>query len=52
MRAYVMKGYGKVADVVRLIDVSEPVAAPGQIVCDIAAAALNPIDLKIIEGDL
>lgn len=52
MRAYVMTRYGKVADVVRLADVPDPVAGPGQVVCDIAAAALNPIDLKIIEGDL
>ena len=52
MRAYVMTGYGKVPDVVALADVAEPVAAAGQVVCDIAAAALNPIDLKIIEGDL
>ncbi len=52
MRAYVMTGYGKVPDVVRLVDVPEPVAATGEVVCDIVAAALNPIDLKIIEGDL
>lgn len=52
MRAYVMTSYGTVCDIVRLVDVLEPVAGPGQVVCDIAAAALNPIDLKIIEGDL
>lgn len=52
MRAYVMTGYGKVSDVVRLVDMPEPAAGPGQVVCDIAAAALNPIDLKIIAGDL
>lgn len=52
MRAYIMTGYGKVPDVVSLVDVAEPAAGSGQIVCDIAAAALNPIDLKIIEGDL
>lgn len=52
MRTYVMTRYGKPADVIRLIDRPEPTAGPGDIVCDIAAAALNPIDLKIIEGDL
>lgn len=52
MRAYVMTGYGKVPDVVRLVDMPDPIAGPEQVVCDIAAAALNPIDLKIIEGDL
>jgi alcohol dehydrogenase len=52
MRAYVMTDYGKVADVVKLVDRPEPVAGSDDIVCDIAAAALNPIDLRIIEGDL
>jgi alcohol dehydrogenase len=52
MRAYVMTGYGKVSDMVRLVDRPEPVAGPDDIVCEIAAAALNPIDLRIIEGDL
>lgn len=52
MRAYVMTGYGKVDDVVRLVDAPEPTAKSGEVVCAIAAAALNPIDLKTIEGDL
>lgn len=52
MRAYVMTGYGKVSDVVRLVDMPEPTAGPDDVVCEIAAAALNPIDLKTIEGDL
>lgn len=52
MRAYVMTSYGNVPDVVRLVDVADPIPGPEEIVCDIAAAALNPIDLKIIEGDL
>ena len=52
MRAYVMTGYGKIADVVRLVDRPEPAAGPDDVVCEIAAAALNPIDLKIVEGDL
>jgi alcohol dehydrogenase len=52
VKAYVMTRYGKVSDVVRLADVPDPVAQPGEVVCDIKAAALNPIDLKIIEGAL
>lgn len=52
MRAYVMTGYGKPADVVRLVDAPEPAAKPDEVVCSISAAALNPIDLKTIEGEL
>jgi alcohol dehydrogenase len=52
MRAYVMTGYGKVPDVVRRVDMPGPTAGPDEVVCAIAAAALNPIDLKTIEGDL
>ncbi len=52
MRSYVMTGYGKIANVLRIVDTSEPKPGPDEIVCDIAAAALNPIDLKIIEGAL
>jgi alcohol dehydrogenase len=52
MRAYVITGYGKVPDVVRLVNVPDPLPGPDEVLCEIAAAALNPIDLKIIEGDL
>ncbi|MFT3731725.1 MAG: NADP-dependent oxidoreductase [Hyphomicrobium sp.] len=52
MRAYVMTGYGKVADVVRLVERPEPVVEPDDVLCEIAGSALNPIDLKIIEGDM
>ena len=52
MRAYVMTRYGAISDAVRLVDSPEPVAGPGQIVCDVRAAALNPIDMKIVAGDL
>ncbi|BAT57580.1 zinc-type alcohol dehydrogenase-like protein [Variibacter gotjawalensis] len=47
-----MKRYGKASDVVRLVDRPAPTPRPNEVVCDIAAAALNPIDLRIIEGDL
>jgi len=52
MHAYVMTAYGKVQDVVRLIDLPDPVPGPDEIVCDIKAAAINPIDQKTIAGDL
>ena len=35
MRAYVMTSYGNVPDVVRLVDVADPIPGPEEIVCDI-----------------
>jgi alcohol dehydrogenase len=52
MRAFVLTGYGAVADKVRLVDVPDPVANSGEIVIKIDAAGLNPIDFKIVHGDL
>jgi len=52
MRAFVIDGYGAVPDRVRLADVTDPVAGPGQVLIDIHAASLNPIDFKIVHGDL
>jgi alcohol dehydrogenase len=52
MRAFVLTGYGAVADKVRLVDVVDPVANSGEIVIKIDAAGLNPIDFKIVHGDL
>jgi NADPH:quinone reductase-like Zn-dependent oxidoreductase len=52
MRAFVLTGYGAVADKVRLADVPDPVADAGEVVIKIDAAGLNPIDFKIVHGDL
>jgi alcohol dehydrogenase len=52
MRAFVLTGYGAVADKVRLVDVLDPVANSGEIVIKADAAGLNPIDFKIVHGDL
>jgi alcohol dehydrogenase len=52
MRAFVLTGYGAVADKIRLADVPDPVADAGEVVIKIDAAGLNPIDFKIIHGDL
>lgn len=52
MRAYVITGYGKIDDVVRLVDVDRPRPGAREVVVDVGAAALNPIDLAIIRGDL
>jgi enoyl reductase len=44
MRAFVLTGYGTVADKVRLMQVPDPVADEGEVVIKIDAAGLNPID--------
>lgn len=52
MRAFVFTDYGNVSDNVRLTMLQDPLAEPGQVVIDIHAASLNPIDFKIVHGDL
>jgi len=52
MRAFLLSGYGAVADNVRLAELPAPVAASGEVLIEIHAASLNPIDFKIVRGDL
>ena len=52
MRAFVLDGYGAVADHVRLADIADPVPGPEDVLIEIHAASLNPIDFKIAHGDL
>ena len=52
MRAFVLDGYGAIADHVRLAEIADPVAGPDEVVIEIHAASLNPIDFKIVRGDL
>src|SRR4029079_10506684 len=52
MRAFVLDAYGAIADHVRLAAVADPVAGPEEVVIEIHAASLNPIDFKIARGDL
>jgi alcohol dehydrogenase len=52
MRAFVMSDYGAVVDNVRLVDLPDPVARVSEVVIEIHAAGLNPIDVKLIHGDL
>src|SRR5207244_12753882 len=52
MRAFLLDGYGAIADHVRLADVADPVARFDEVVIEIHAASLNPIDFKIVRGDL
>jgi alcohol dehydrogenase len=52
MRAFVLDGYGAIADHVRLADIAEPVPGPEDVLIEIYSASLNPIDFKLIRGDL
>jgi len=52
MRAFLLDGYGAIADHVRLADVTDPVAGLDDVLIEIHAASLNPIDFKIVRGDL
>src|SRR3984885_5259167 len=52
MRAFVLTGYGAISDNVRLGEIADPAAGPGEVVIEIHAASLNPIDFKTVRGDL
>jgi NADPH:quinone reductase-like Zn-dependent oxidoreductase len=52
MRAFVLTGYGAISDHVRLAEIPDPVAGPGEVLIEIHTASLNPIDFKTVRGDL
>jgi alcohol dehydrogenase len=52
MRAFVLTGYGAVSDNVQLAEIPDPVAGRGEVLIEIHAASLNPIDFKTVRGDL
>jgi threonine dehydrogenase-like Zn-dependent dehydrogenase len=52
MRAFVLDGYGAIADHVREAEIADPVPGPDDVLIEIHAASLNPIDFKIAHGDL
>ena len=52
MRAFLLDGYGAIDDHVKLADVADPVPGHEDVMIDIHAASLNPIDFKIVRGDL
>lgn len=51
MRAVVAKRYGG-NEVVELVDVSRPVLASGEVLVEVHAASVNPVDFKIRDGML
>ncbi|MBI5323190.1 NADP-dependent oxidoreductase [Bradyrhizobium sp.] len=52
MRAFLLDGYGAIADHVKLADVVDPIPRFNEVAIEIHAASLNPIDFKIVRGDL
>lgn len=52
MRAFLLNGYGAIKDQVRLADIADPVPGDRDVLVEIHAASLNPIDFKIVRGDL
>jgi NADPH:quinone reductase-like Zn-dependent oxidoreductase len=52
MRAFILDGYGAVAGHVRLAEIADAVPGPDEVGIQIHAASLNPIDFKIVHGDL
>ncbi|MEA3019639.1 MAG: NADPH:quinone reductase [Actinomycetota bacterium] len=51
MRALVSKTYAPL-DQIEIIELPDPVAGPGQLVVRVRAAALNPLDVKMVNGTL
>ena len=51
MRAYVLERYGN-PEGSRLMDVPAPTPMPGDILVEVRAAGLNPVDFKFREGKL
>jgi alcohol dehydrogenase len=52
MRAFVFTSYGAVSGNVRIAELPDPVAGSGEVLIEIHAASLNPIDFKTVHGDL
>jgi len=50
MKAFIIDKYGK-ADVVRLADMPEPTLKDDDVLVEIHAASINPLDLKIRDGE-
>jgi alcohol dehydrogenase len=52
MKAVRLLGYGKLSEQIVVRDVDPPRAGPGEVAIAIHAAGINPIDAKIVDGQL
>ena len=52
MLAWQAVGYGSPKDCLRLVSVPLPIPGPGELRLRVGAASLNPIDFKLLRGDL
>lgn len=52
MRAAFLTSFGEPADVLSVGDVDEPLVGPDCILIEVAAAGVNPVDFKIVQGYL
>ena len=52
MKAVVCTKYGETADVVELRQIPEPNAGPNEVLIEVHAASVNPVDFKIQQGAL
>jgi len=52
MRAWQAVAYGKAADCLQLRTLPRPMPGPGEVRIRVRAASLNPIDYKLLKGDL
>jgi alcohol dehydrogenase len=52
MRAWQATGYGEAADKLRLNQIPQPTPKAGEVMVRVAAASLNPIDFKLLRGNL
>lgn len=50
MRAAQLNAFGQAEDVLRLVNLPDPVVGPGQIRLEMLVATINPADLNVIEG--
>jgi NADPH:quinone reductase-like Zn-dependent oxidoreductase len=49
MKAFVLERYGK-GEAMRLADLPEPIPGPGEVLIEVHAAGVNPLDSKIRDG--
>jgi alcohol dehydrogenase len=52
MRQYIQTGYGDLRSNIQLIDSFRGIPVGTELLVDMDAASLNPIDYKIVHGDL